>query len=326
MILICKEYKEDNQSHEDVIDWLLYRNANFSFLSGKDYYQNGEPWCIQLDDLGQRTSRSLKNYKSIWFRGFLRHRNHLMSTFGNLETTNDNISELRWRIGQEILKTNSQIFDSFGDAYTLPNPKNIKIDKFDTLRIAKQFGIETPISIITNSREKLVTFISLHKRIITKPLYETVYFKEETKTAFFKTEILDLETVTSLPETFFPSFFQAYVEKDIELRIFYIEGEFYPMAIFSQLDPKTKTDFRNYNEEKPNRNVPYILPDDLQKKLDQLMNKLKLNTGSIDLIKTPDKKYVFLEVNPTGQFGFTSKPCNYYLEDIIAQTLIKNDQ
>ena len=99
------------------------------------------------------------------------------------------------------------------------------------------------------------------------------------------------------------------------------------MAIFSQNDKQTKVDFRNYNDNKPNRYVPYVLPKNIELKITQLMQKLDLNTGSVDLIKNHDGNYVFLEINPVGQFGMVSEPCNYYLEKIIAEYLInKKDE
>jgi D-alanine-D-alanine ligase-like ATP-grasp enzyme len=51
------------------------------------------------------------------------------------------------------------------------------------------------------------------------------------------------------------------------------------------------------------------------------MALLKLNTGSIDLIVNTTGEYIFLEVNPVGQFGMVSSPCNYYLEREIARFL-----
>ncbi|WP_109436335.1 grasp-with-spasm system ATP-grasp peptide maturase [Aquimarina sp. AU119] len=325
MILICKNYKENNDSYEEVIDWLLYKNARFDFLSGEDYYENGKDWCITLNNSRDELSIPFGEYKSVWFRGFLRHRNHLEEAFNDLESTNDNIAELRWRIGQEIGRINNQIFNNFQNAYQLPSPLSVKSDKFSMLRLAKELGLDIPDSLITNSKKELLQFFKKQQQIITKPLYETVYFNDKSYVAFFKTNTITEEVIESLPETFFPSLFQGYVEKDIELRAFYIEEKFYTMAIFSQLDSQTKIDFRNYNDEKPNRNVPYLLPEEIEIKIKRLMKELNLNTGSIDLIKTPDKKYVFLEVNPTGQFGFVSKPCNYYLEDVIAEELIRHD-
>jgi len=51
------------------------------------------------------------------------------------------------------------------------------------------------------------------------------------------------------------------------------------------------------------------------------MKAVNLNTGSLDFIKSTDGEYVFLEVNPAGQFGMTSASCNYYLHKEIANYL-----
>lgn len=74
------------------------------------------------------------------------------------------------------------------------------------------------------------------------------------------------------------------------------------MAILSQNNPKTQIDFRNYDVDLPNRVVPFRLPDSLTQKLIKLMQRINLNTGSVDgLYSSGD--YYFLEINPVGQFG-----------------------
>jgi hypothetical protein len=40
------------------------------------------------------------------------------------------------------------------------------------------------------------------------------------------------------------------------------------------------------------------------------------------MILTKDGRFVFLEANPIGQFGMTSKPCNFFLEREIALSLM----
>ncbi len=125
MILICKNYNENNESHEDVIDWLQYHNAKFDFLSAHKYYENGNDWSIELTNSKNQRNLLSKEYKSVWFRGFMRHRSHFKSTISSMNSTNDNISELRWRLGQEVGKINAQIFKSFEHSFQLPNPKSI---------------------------------------------------------------------------------------------------------------------------------------------------------------------------------------------------------
>ena len=51
------------------------------------------------------------------------------------------------------------------------------------------------------------------------------------------------------------------------------------------------------------------------------MKHLGLNTGSIDMIVTPEREYVFLEVNPAGNIEMVSKNCNYPIEQEIANFL-----
>ena len=77
-----------------------------------------------------------------------------------------------------------------------------------------------------------------------------------------------------------------------------------------------------YNSKKPNRTAPYKLSPILDKKVKTLMDSLGLKTGSLDFVKTQNGRMVFLEVNPWGQYGMVSGPCNYYLDEKIAKYLI----
>jgi glutathione synthase/RimK-type ligase-like ATP-grasp enzyme len=120
---------------------------------------------------------------------------------------------------------------------------------------------------------------------------------------------------------FIPSLIQEKIEKKYEIRIFYIDGETYTIAIFSSTNKRTSIDFRKYDFNKPNRMVPYILPEDIYDKIKLLMKKLNLSTGSIDMIKNEDN-YYFLEINPIGQLGMVSYCGNFYLEKKIAKFLI----
>nr|BFF38227.1 hypothetical protein BACY1_00320 [Tenacibaculum mesophilum] len=121
---------------------------------------------------------------------------------------------------------------------------------------------------------------------------------------------------------FFPSLVMEKIEKDLEIRTFYLDGNFYSMAIFSQSSKQTMVDFRKHNDKKPNKTEPYKLPKTIEEKLEKLFNKLGLNCGSVDLIVDTKGDFVFLEINPVGQYGMVSIPCNYNLDKIIAKYLI----
>lgn len=94
------------------------------------------------------------------------------------------------------------------------------------------------------------------------------------------------------------------------------------MAIFSQNDKQTRIDFRHYNTNIPNRNIPFNLPSEYSNKLRRIAKKLNLFSGSFDILVNPLDEYYFLEINPVGQFGMVSYPCNYYLDREIAIYII----
>ena len=135
------------------------------------------------------------------------------------------------------------------------------------------------------------------------------------------TESIDDNNIDKIPNFFYPSLVQKQISKKIEIRSFYLNGIFYSMAIHSQQIQQTSTDFRKYSYTYPNRTIPFKLPETLEAKLKRLMEQLEMTTGSIDLIYSLDKEFYFLEVNPVGQFGMVSYPCNYYIEKIIATEL-----
>ena len=132
------------------------------------------------------------------------------------------------------------------------------------------------------------------------------------------TSDINEDFLSSLPKSFGPTLFQKKISKKYEIRSFFLNGKFFSMAVFSQNDPQTKTDFRNYNWKNPNRCVAFTLPNNIAIKLYKLMECLSLDTGSIDIIVDLNGDFIFLEVNPVGQFGMVSIPCNFKLEREIA--------
>ena len=200
-----------------------------------------------------------------------------------------------------------------------------RVNKLTVLKYAHELGIAIPDSQVL-MRSSLLRERLAEGAYITKAISDT--FCAETSHIGYTTytEALTPGVDAPLGEAMFPSLIQSQVAKDVELRIFYWFGEVYAMAIFSQNDAQTAVDFRVYNRERPNRFVPYRLPETEAAKLGRLMDRLGLKTGSIDMIRDHEGRYVFLEVNPVGQFGMVSVPCGYQLERRIAETLVEYER
>jgi len=187
-------------------------------------------------------------------------------------------------------------------------------NKLITLHTARKVGLKIPETQIVMKKSNI-----MKGKKITKSIGNMFSICKDKFVQFISTQRVLPRNMKILDEHFYPTLFQKEIIKHYELRVFFMNNSFYAMAIFSQLDPQTRLDYRNYNSEKPNRMIPYQLPENIQQKLAKLTQLLGLNTGSIDLMVTKDNEVYFLEVNPSGQFGWLSYHCNYFLEREIAQ-------
>jgi ATP-GRASP peptide maturase of grasp-with-spasm system len=249
----------------------------------------------------------LSEVKGFWYRrGFL----NLFNSFLIKSQEVINIQK------EELYKIVDFIFYELKNKISINDYNNSDVNKLIVSSMARQFGLKTPKDLIFSEKAFMQDYTK-DQPYITKTISGNTVFKIENHQVFNYTSLIDLENI-KYSESFFPSFVQNSINKKYELRIFYFNDDFYSMAIFSQLDNKTKVDFRNYNKEKPNRNVPYKLPTIIKSRLTKLMKKLDLDCGSIDMIVNHANEYVFLEVNPIGQFGMVSYPCNFKLEKKIA--------
>lgn len=118
-----------------------------------------------------------------------------------------------------------------------------------------------------------------------------------------------------------PTLFQRYMEKEYELRVTVVGNAVFAAAIESQRSERSKVDWRRYDT----RNTPYYpyrLPGEVEQALLTLMRRLGLEYGAADFIKTPDGQYVFLEVNPGGQWGWIEGMTGHPINEAIAKWLM----
>jgi len=189
----------------------------------------------------------------------------------------------------------------------------------DLAAFAKVGGI-IPKTLITTSKNEVQVFLDgFPHGVVCKKL--NYGFNIDTPSGFFGqyTEIVDASTLDKLPEQFGLTLFQESIPKFVELRIYVLGDHLFAMAIFSQSNELTRTDFRL--EQSHMRTAPFELPDEIKALIRFFMKEIGTNTGSIDMILTPLNEYVFLEINTIGQFGMVSQGCHYQLEKQIAHEL-----
>lgn len=226
-----------------------------------------------------------------------------------------------------IVKEFATVLDTICDALRhknwLTDPNQLVSNKIKILKAAQECDLLIPHTYITNHSDHLEDFC---EDLISKSIYDPTIasWGKENRSMMYTTKISNRD-INNLPPLFLPSMVQNLVDKKLEIRTFFLDGECYSMAIFSQNDQTTKYDFRCYNWVRPNRCVPYKLDTQTERKIIRLMNKIGLNCGSLDFIMDKNGCLYFLEVNPTGQFGMVDFPCNYNLHKKVAEKLIQMD-
>ena len=322
MILILSQSKVELTT-EDVINWIQYYNGKVTRINGDDLLE--KKLLLKINNSQESFKNLTKDKINIaWFR---RYKSEELNP-PNINISKYNFSAFKNHLNSEFRKAYDYYVEKLTENAKIISSLEIekKLNKIIVLEKAKKVGLKIPNSIITNNKSEITNFVKLNKDCIIKPLSECIYFFEKNYSYDMLTERIRKKNLEKIPDIFIPSLIQENILKMYEIRSFYFLGEIYSMAIFSQNDKKTKTDFRNYNNLKPNRTVPYKLPNTEIRKLKKLMSLLKLDTGSIDLIRDKNGNYIFLEVNPNGQLGMVSEPCNYYLEEKIALKLMELDK
>lgn len=307
MILILSENKDSSTTQ--VIEWLNFFNKKWVRINGEEKIQIeciGDDFLFFTDDCRFK----LSEISSFWYR----------RGFFNIKLDLTEINEFNEQIKREASVLIQYIYYKLFQIKHIDSIKNISVNKLIINSQVEELGLLTPKSYIFSNRSELKKIMTdKDEQYITKTVADGSFLNFKNHLVYNYTSKINLKDIVS--EKFAPSLVQAYVKKKYELRIFYLLGKCYTMAIFSQKDDQTAVDFRNYNADKPNRNIPYNLPKDIETKICQLMQKLNFESSSIDMIVTQDNQFIFLELNPVGQFGMTSYPCNYNLEKIIAENL-----
>lgn len=328
MILIVSDDSE--HSTDRVIDWLIYFGSEFLRVSLNDKIDinsinisnEGPSDCsMVIESKITDTCKviDISKIKSFWFRR------------SNLEITNyansgfdESVNFIINYLARETFTIKDYIHNKLKDRNHINSLKDIFTNKLNNLELAKKNGLVIPDTLITSSKLELLKFYNDHNCNIIYKSLDFGYLRDKKRGIEINlyTQRVDFDDFKNNCENFYPTFFQENIEKEFEIRVFYLKGKCYSTAIFSQNDERTKLDFRHYNILKPNRTPKITLPKKIENQIKSFMHSAGLNSGSLDLIYSKDKKFVFLEVNPVGQYEQVSTPGNFFLDKLIAETLI----
>ena len=119
---------------------------------------------------------------------------------------------------------------------------------------------------------------------------------------------ITIEVMADVGSSLSPGLFHEYIEKDVELRVTVIGDDVFVAEIHSQDREATSVDWRDWdNGGLEIRYSKGALPDEVQDRCVRLVRSYGLNFSTMDIVRTPDGRHVFLENNPNGNFMWIEK-------------------
>jgi len=233
------------------------------------------------------------------------------------------------RIKDYIVQETQAFLDSLPqmiDGLWVSEPATIKRadSKLYQLTIAAKLGFQTPKTLITNSPEEAEQFLKIiGDNVAIKTLHSPgVLTENQERISLFTRQLAKNKVLPFIKRVKnCPVILQPYIDKLFELRITVVGDKVFPCAISSQNSQRTLEDWRRYDL--PNTpHKRYALPSDLEQKCVALVKTLGLMFGCIDMIVTPDKKYMFLEINPNGQWLWIEQLTSLPITQTLAELLI----
>jgi glutathione synthase/RimK-type ligase-like ATP-grasp enzyme len=300
---------KDDFTVDFVIEKLNKRNISYYRFNCEDIDEKG--YTFKLGKTTKFSINNINNIDSVWFR---------RTKLPEINTSSDSEKLFILNDYDTLL---SNIYNLIESDKWMSKPKNVynAENKLLQLRIAKEIDFITPETIVTSSKEDLNQFLKEHNnQVIIKPINQGRINETEGFKNIF-TNILSLEHINNLDKyDLTPSIFQSYIEKEYEIRVTVVDGKVFSAKVESQQNEKTKIDWR---KEKL-KFTEYKLPDDISEKCLSLVKILDLNFGAIDLIKSKKGEYVFLEINPNGQWAWIEFDTNLKISEAIISFLTHN--
>jgi hypothetical protein len=194
--------------------------------------------------------------------------------------------------------------------------------KLYQLSLAKQMGLSIPKSLATNDPNEARLFIgSCQSGVIVKPFAHSIVESDLGDTLIVYSNRLkseDLEIISSVKYSM--TFFQEEIPKKDEIRVTIFGKDIYAASIDSQSDENLAVDWRRMSPY-PKKWTPFDLSDDLAEICIKMVKHLGLKFGAFDFIRTPNNEFVFLEVNPNGQWAWLEIELGIPMSDSLLKTL-----
>ena len=209
----------------------------------------------------------------------------------------------------------------FKKAIWINNPVDVyrAENKMYQLCMAQECGFKIPQTIVSNT---VNVQIEENENYIVKSLDTALFYDlQNNRELFTYSNVVKGKELKEYNLRQAPIFVQEFLEPKIDCRITYVKGKIFAVKILKD-NVGVYGDWRFHKEQLDY--VTFELPDNVKYSICRLMDNLNLNFGGIDLAFVDDD-YYFIEVNPTGEWGWLEVKTGMEISKAIEEALYKEE-
>lgn len=192
------------------------------------------------------------------------------------------------------------------DAFWVSHPARIQgaEGKAHQLAFASESGIRVPRTLITNDPAAAQKFwTGIQTGVVAKSLRQKIVDRGRGRRIIFTTRLSETDKPFLKDVSISPVIFQEEIKKAYDVRVTAIGRRLFGTRIDSQRSASTQTDWRVADS----RKIPHAslrLPPEIAEFCCRMLDHYVLQFGAFDFIVTPKGEWVFLELNPNGQWAW----------------------
>lgn len=239
--------------------------------------------------------------RSAWYR------RPLKPEAGPCHEADRSFIEGQWKYLQ---KNMFDVADGLTEALWVNRPRaaDFAESKLAQLQAARAVGLYIPDTVIGNHAPDIADLIQRCGKIVFKTFYPQSWQSDRSGTTY-EASVAILDAGSDLPEqaiAMSPGIYQRYIYKAFDIRITIIGRKMFAVKI-QKATGDAYVDWRPHSYDDDMRFESFAISATLEAKLHDLMDRLGIVFGCVDLVVDHQGNAYFLEVNQAGQFLFVEE-------------------
>lgn len=309
-VLLLADHDELNLPHlKNALRWL---GTNYTVLNADILSSSRTSWSrwddttiVTMDD---GTRHSAAEWRSVWTR-----RGRWQKV--GIKDPGEHLTYI------ESSYTLVAMLRSLEDRYWM-NPLQAQWNSDNRLvqaQLARSLGWLVPETLVTNEPSAAKAFLRQHGHLISKHISGGGPYERADRSLLTQSITLDDEDKLD-HVAWCPTLLQRAIHKSVEMRAVVVDGKVFVGGIEPHRDERSQVDGRLWVLTDM-RFARMAISTELEQRILSLVRAMGLTYGAMDLLVDPVGDVYFLEVNPSGQWGFIEKATGHPITETIAARL-----